>query len=30
MGLGELNIRFDIVVVLPHRPPKHIKDAWRL
>ncbi len=29
-GLGDLNIRFDIIVVLPHRPPKHIKDAWRL
>ena len=28
-GLGELDIRFDVIVVLPHRPPKHIKDAWR-
>jgi putative endonuclease len=28
-GLGELDIRFDVIVVLPHRPPRHIKDAWR-
>jgi len=27
--LGEMDIRFDAIVVLPNRPPKHIKDAWR-
>ena len=29
MKLGELDVRFDVIVVLPHRPPRHIKDAWR-
>ncbi len=29
MGLGDLDIRFDVIVVRPHRPPRHIKDAWR-
>jgi len=29
-GLGELDARFDVIVALPHRPPKGIKDAWRL
>ena len=29
-GLDKLDMRFDVIVVLPHRPPKHIKDAWRL
>jgi len=28
-GLADLDIRFDVIVVLPHRPPRHIKDAWR-
>ncbi|MFP6747204.1 MAG: YraN family protein [Alphaproteobacteria bacterium] len=28
-GFGDLDIRFDVIVVLPHRPPKHITDAWR-
>jgi|TARA_B100002003_G_scaffold247203_1_gene278289 putative endonuclease len=28
-GLADLDIRFDVIVVLPHRLPKHIKDAWR-
>lgn len=25
-----LMIRFDIIVVVPRRPPRHIMDAWRL
>lgn len=29
LGLADLDIRFDVIVVLPHRLPKHIKDAWR-
>lgn len=29
VGLGDLDIRFDVIVVRPHRPPRHIKDAWR-
>ncbi|MDP6688292.1 MAG: YraN family protein [Alphaproteobacteria bacterium] len=28
-GLAGLAIRFDVIVVLPHRPPKHLMDAWR-
>jgi putative endonuclease len=27
--LGDMDIRFDAIVVLPNRPPRHIKDAWR-
>ncbi|MDP6565112.1 MAG: YraN family protein [Alphaproteobacteria bacterium] len=27
--MGCLNVRFDVMVVLPQRPPKHIMDAWR-
>lgn len=29
LGLAELDVRFDVIVVLPYRPPRHIKDAWR-
>ncbi|MBC8242575.1 MAG: YraN family protein [Alphaproteobacteria bacterium] len=29
LGLADLDIRFDVIVVLPHHLPKHIKDAWR-
>ncbi|MDA1100506.1 MAG: YraN family protein [Proteobacteria bacterium] len=29
MGLGDLDMRFDVIVVRPYRPPEHIKDAWR-
>ncbi len=28
-ALARLSIRFDIVVVVPGRPPRHIADAWR-
>ena len=28
-GMDELDIRFDVIVVQPHRPPTHIMDAWR-
>lgn len=28
-NVGDLDIRFDIIVVVPHRLPRHIKDAWR-
>ena len=28
-GLGDLDVRFDVIVVVPHRPPRHIMDAWR-
>ena len=28
-GLAGLAARFDVIVVLPHRPPWHLKDAWR-
>jgi putative endonuclease len=27
---GDLTVRFDVMVVLPWRLPKHIADAWRL
>ncbi len=28
-GFDDLDIRFDVIVVLPRRPPRHIMDAWR-
>ena len=28
-GSGTLDIRFDVIVVLPYRPPLHIMDAFR-
>ena len=27
--LGSLDIRFDVMLVSPMRPPRHITDAWR-
>jgi putative endonuclease len=27
--LGNLNIRFDVILVSPPRPPRHITDTWR-
>jgi len=27
--LGRLALRFDLMLVLPRRWPKHLKDAWR-
>ena len=27
--LGDLTVRFDVMLVLPWRPPRHIMDAWR-
>ena len=26
---GNLDIRFDVMLVSPLRPPRHITDAWR-
>lgn len=28
-ALRQKRMRFDIVVVMPGRPPQHIRDAWR-
>ena len=28
-GLAELAVRFDVMLVVPWRPPRHIMDAWR-
>ena len=28
-GFDKLDIRFDVIVIQPHRPPAHIVDAWR-
>ncbi len=28
-GLGDLGVRFDVMLVVPWRPPRHIMDAWR-
>jgi putative endonuclease len=27
--LGELAVRFDVMLVAPLRPPRHLPDAWR-
>ncbi|MBT5898484.1 MAG: YraN family protein [Rhodospirillaceae bacterium] len=29
IGLADLDLRFDVIAVLPYRLPRHIKDAWR-
>jgi len=29
-NLSERNIRFDVILIVPWRLPKHIKDAWRM
>jgi putative endonuclease len=28
--LAELALRFDVMLVAPPRPPRHLPDAWRL
>lgn len=28
-GLDDLAVRFDVMLVVPWRPPRHIMDAWR-
>jgi putative endonuclease len=28
-GLDGLEVRFDVMLVVPWRPPRHIMDAWR-
>jgi len=28
-ALARLAVRFDVIVVLPWRPPVHLEDAWR-
>ena len=28
-ALAELGVRFDVMLVVPWRPPGHIMDAWR-
>lgn len=28
-GLEGLEVRFDVMLVVPWRPPRHIMDAWR-
>lgn len=28
--LGELMLRFDVMLVAPLRPPRHLPDAWRV
>ena len=28
--LAELALRFDVMLVAPFRPPRHLPDAWRL
>jgi len=28
--LAELALRFDVMLVLPLRPPRHLRDAWRI
>ena len=27
--LGDIAVRFDVMLVVPWRPPRHIMDAWR-
>lgn len=27
--LADLECRFDVILVTPHRPPQHLEDAWR-
>jgi putative endonuclease len=27
-ALGRCDVRFDVVLIVPWRPPKHIMDAW--
>ncbi len=28
-GLSRLDIRFDVVLIVPRRRPRHVADAWR-
>ncbi|MGC2412691.1 MAG: YraN family protein, partial [Stellaceae bacterium] len=28
--LAELALRFDVMLVAPPRPPRHLPDAWRI
>jgi putative endonuclease len=28
-GLAELDLRFDVMLVRPWRPPRHLRGAWR-
>jgi putative endonuclease len=28
-ALGRLTLRFDVMLVAPRAPPRHIRDAWR-
>jgi putative endonuclease len=28
--LAELTLRFDVMLVAPPRPPRHLPDAWRI
>ena len=28
-ALGQCDVRFDVMLVVPWRPPRHIMDAWR-
>jgi len=28
--LAELALRFDVMLVAPYRPPRHLPDAWRI
>ena len=29
-ALQKKNVRFDVILILPFRLPRHVKDAWRL